>query len=194
VVAFAAVFVAVFGVMASAAAALATFLAVVKPIERRMLEDKAATEVAMEAFAADLLELRYNIGGTALLLPTVDPDGEPGKTNALVRSISRPVIAVPSLTPTPENVLLVKQLNRLRMAVAHWDKRISTFDVAPHPDYPSYYAEFVVDDLKSSFDGLMHEIRQTMVKIVPFAAEYADELLWVSARGDGFIAFYNGKK
>lgn len=189
VVAFGAAWVAFLGVLGSWAAAAATYLAVVKPLERRKLEERIASETAMESFAAELIQLRYDLGMRFLSLSWLNPSDPEGSRRSVKSWVVRG-LTVPSPVPAPENVELVKLLNKLRGSLKAWNQRASSFDISPDEHLPSDFPERAIEALTDALSKVQNDIRQLARVMKEYAPAYANELQWIAESGDGFIPYF----
>ncbi|MNM61859.1 hypothetical protein D3C81_731700 [compost metagenome] len=181
--------VAVFAALGSWIAAWATYLAVVRPLRRRRDEDSAVAIAAMDNFAAELIELRYEIGMVGFTISSVKPDSNPEWANAMVHQWARYRMTVPALEARPESLDLVKGLNTLRRAIGIWGSKAERFDLTPDPELPSEFQEYVINELNSDFVRLMDAIRLVARLVKPMVPEYAEELDKIIESGNGFLPF-----
>ncbi|HDS1367145.1 TPA: hypothetical protein ACG4ML_000539 [Stenotrophomonas maltophilia] len=182
--------IAYFGVLGSWAAAYATYMAVIQPLKRRQLEDRVAIDLAMENFAGELIDLRYDLGGSASSLGWLRA-GFPNEAKAHVERHSIPNVSIPSLTPTPENRQIVEALNRLRRSVNAWNSHVQNFDIRPNPFNPSDFAETEIERIKRRMQHLIADVRAVAAAMRDYAPAYAGELQWVASSGDGFLPYYS---
>lgn len=178
---------AVFAGVGSWLAAVATYWAVIFPLQRRQHENLAVATAVLDNFAAELIDLRYALGTVGFILPMVSPTSEPSQAKKTVQGMARHSIAVPKLIATPETLQLVVSLNSLRRALKKWDKSVATFDISPEPDMEPSFAEYVVDELKSNFRSVMNEIRAVAELIKGVVPAYRSELELITQSGDSFL-------
>ncbi|WP_261997079.1 hypothetical protein [Stenotrophomonas sp. Ste96] len=179
---------AIFAGLGSWLAAGVTYYAVVAPIERRKLVDRAIATAAMEEFAVQLIQLRDDLGTAALTINWIKPTTKPDLASTLVRALSRYTVAVPALEATPETLPLVNSLSRLRNALAKWTQAIATFDLSPDPEFPDEFAEHAIAWLRTTHAAAMKEIRDVASRVKELVPAHAQELTRVTTAGDGFDA------
>jgi len=180
---------ALFGAIGSWGAAWATFYAVILPIRRRKLEDKAVASSAIEHFADELIELRGRMGIASLTLARLKPTTYREHANSMVRALGRHTATVPVLTATPETLPLANALNGLRRALAKWSRTVATFDLSQDPDLPVEFLDFVIEGLRSDHSAVMTQIRAVAALARDILPAYAVELDRIINSGDGFLPY-----
>ncbi|HHA2917138.1 TPA: hypothetical protein ACOD99_000084 [Stenotrophomonas maltophilia] len=179
---------AIFAGVGSWGAAIATYMAVISPLKRRKLEDKASTRVAMENFAGDLVSLRNSLGGNSFIVAMVAPKIEVKRHTDMVRRMTHSVV-VPEVFISPENEALALALNKLRRSINEWNSIVTRFDLEPDPDLGIAYVEHEITVLKAAHAKLAESIREVARMIKPLVTSYAVELDRVLVNHNGFLIY-----
>jgi len=179
---------AIFAGLGSWLAAGVTYYAVVTPLERQKLVDRAIARAAMEDFAVQLIQLRDDLGSAALTINAIEPTTKPELASNMVKLLSRYTVEVPVLIATPETLPLVNSLSRLRHALGKLSTSIDSFDLRVDPDVQNYRAEDEIAWLQRTHRDAMIAIRDVAGRIMDLVPTYADDLNRVVTAGDGFDA------